>query len=147
MLTVEITTPERTVFKETADSATIPTRDGEITVLPHHAPLVGILAPGALTLRSAGAETAIAVSTGVIEVAADRVLILADTAERAEELDLAAIEEAKERARKAMEEHAHREDSSFADAAAALERELARLKVARRHRSKGGPAIGGSVRE
>lgn len=135
-LSIEITTPERTLFKGTVDAATIPTSEGEITVLPHHIPLVSVLAPGELILKKDGKETSIAVSTGFIQVRdGEHILILADTAERADELDLAKIEAAQERARKAMSELTHREDTSFAEAAATLERELARLKVAKKHRS------------
>jgi F-type H+-transporting ATPase subunit epsilon len=134
-LTIEITTPERTVFQETADSISIPTAEGEITVLPNHLPLVSLLAPGALTLRKGGTESLIAVSTGFVEVRPrNQVLILADTAERAEELDMEKVEEARARAAKNLIEHGHQEDTAFAEAAAALERELARVKVARRHR-------------
>lgn len=136
-LTIEITTPERTVFQETADSISIPTADGEITVLPNHLPLVSLLVPGALTLRKGGTESAIAVSTGFVEVRpGNHVLILADTAERAEELDMEKVEEARALAAKHLTEHAHQEDTAFAEAAAALERELARVKVARRHRKQ-----------
>lgn len=135
-LSIEIITPERTLFKGTVDTATIPTSEGEITVLPHHIPLVSVLAPGELILKKDGKETSIAVSTGFIQVRdGEHILILADTAERADELDLAKIEAAQERARKAMSELTHREDTSFAEAAATLERELARLKVAKKHRS------------
>lgn len=135
-LSIEITTPERTLFKDTVDAATIPTSEGEITVLPHHIPLVSVLAPGELILKKDGKESSIAVSTGFIEVrGGEHILILADTAEHAEELDMAKIEAAQERARKAMLEHSHQEDTSFAQAAAALEKELARLKVAKKHRS------------
>lgn len=143
-LTIELTTPERTVFKDTVDSATIPTSEGEITVLPGHVRLVSVLVPGALALRKGAEETLIAVSTGFIQVQGqDRILILADTAERATELEEARIEqaiaEAKERAKKAQEEKGRVEDQSFAEAAAAMERELARLRVARKHRSHGTP--------
>jgi len=124
-LAIEITTPERTLWKDSVDSATIPTSEGEITVLPGHIPLVTILAPGELTLRKDGQETNFAVSTGFIRVVnGDSILILADTAEYATELELErvekAIEEARERAARSREEHAEAEDRSFAEAAAAL---------------------------
>lgn len=141
-LQIEITTPERTVFKDTVDSATIPTQEGEITVLPHHIPLVAALAPGVMILRKRGEESFLAVSTGFLHVEDGmHLLILADTAERAEELDMKKIEEARERARQALTERAHREQEAFAEAAATLERELARIKVVRRHRSRGTPVI------
>ena len=143
-ISIELTTPERTLFKDTVDSATIPTSEGEITVLPGHVALVSVLAPGALTLRKDGKEDVMAVSTGFIQVQAeDRILILADTAEHATELEESRIEqaiaEAKDKAKRLLEEKGQAEDQSFAEAAAGIERELARLRVARKHRSHGGP--------
>jgi len=133
----EITTPERNVLREEIDSVTIPTREGEITILPGHIALVAILKPGELIVRRDGKESYMAVSGGFIEVQslpkATRVIILADTAERAEELSIQAIEAAKERAQKELEEKRDVDDVAAAGAAASLERELARLKVARRH--------------
>lgn len=145
-LTIEITTPERVLYKEQVDSATIPTSEGEITVLPNHVPLAAILAPGALVLRKNGAESLIAVSTGYIQViGGDHILVLADTAERADELEVERVEmaitAARERAEKARLSQNRAEDESFAEAAAAIDRELARLHVARRHRSRSGPSI------
>jgi len=132
----EITTPERNVLREEIDGVTIPTREGEITVLPGHIALVAILKPGELIVKKDGKESYLAVSGGFIEVQAlpksTRVIILADTAERAEELSLKAIEAAKERAQKELEEKRDVDEVAAASAAASLERELARLKVARR---------------
>lgn len=134
----EITTPERVVYKDEVDQITIPTKEGEITVLPNHIPLVAMLAPGALTVKKNGEEVYMATSGGFIEVQKDnKVIVLADTAERSEELSVEAIEAARERARTAMAEKKNVDEVAFADAAAILERELARLKVARKHRGKG----------
>lgn len=139
-ITFEITTPERIVYKDQIDQVTIPTADGEITVLPNHIPLVSLLTPGALTVKKNGEETYMATSGGFVEVqSGNRVIILADTAERSEELDIKAIEEAKERARKFLEEKRNVDEVAYAGAAAVLERELARLRVARKHR--GGKSI------
>ena len=134
-ISFEITTPERIVYRDEVDQITIPTRDGEITVLPNHIPLVSLLSPGALTVKKNGEEVYMATSGGFVEVLpGNKVIVLADTAERSEELDLAAIEVARERARKILEEKRNIDDVAFVDAAAMLERELARLKVARKHR-------------
>jgi F-type H+-transporting ATPase subunit epsilon len=88
-------------------------------------------------VKKDGKESYMAVSGGFIEVQAlaksTRVIVLADSAERAEELSIQAIEEAKERAQKELEEKRNVDDVAAAGAAASLERELARLKVARRH--------------
>ncbi len=141
----ELTTPERVVLKTAYDSITIPTQEGEITVLPGHIPLVANLAPGVLTVRKGNDEEYLAVSGGFIEFQqGDRLIVLADTAERAEELDLKKIEEAKERAQKLLSEKRHAEDISSVSAVAALERELARIKVVQRHRGsrRGGIASG-----
>ena len=136
-LTLELTTPERIVTKEVCDSATIPTAEGEITVLPGHVPLVGTLAPGMITLRHGAEESFLAVSGGFVEVMPDgRVVVLADTAERAEELDLDKVEEARERARVLLSEGRRADDVATVAAAAALERELARVRVAKHHRSR-----------
>lgn len=139
----EITTPERIVYRDEVDQVTLPTAEGEITILPNHIPLVSLLIPGALTIKKNNEETYMATSGGFIEVQpGNKVIVLADTAERSEELDIAAIEAARDRARKVLEEKRNADDVSFADAAVGLERELARLKVARKHRrGKTGPVI------
>ncbi|OGL64820.1 ATP synthase F1 subunit epsilon [Candidatus Uhrbacteria bacterium RIFCSPLOWO2_01_FULL_47_24] len=142
MITFEIATPERIVYKDTVDSLTLPTKDGEITVLTNHIPLVSALQPGAITVRKGGQEIYMATSGGFIEVQpGNRVVVLADTAERAEELTLAAIEKARADAEKVLKEKRVLDEESFALAAAALERELARLKVARKRHHRGGPTI------
>jgi F-type H+-transporting ATPase subunit epsilon len=136
-LKLEITTPERTVWSEEVDSVTVPAREGEITVLPNHVPLVGLVISGALTIRQGNAEKYLAVSGGVIKIlAGSRCVILTDSADRAEDLVLAEIEKAKERAHNAFLESKNKDEVAYADAAAGLERELARLKVARRHRGQ-----------
>lgn len=138
----ELTTPERVVLKEEYDSVTIPTQAGEITVLPGHIALVANLQPGMITVRKGRDESYLAVSGGFVEVmptadkAATRLVLLADTAERAEELDLEKIEAAREAAQKLLTEERSADDVSSAAAMAALEREFARLKVARKHRSR-----------
>jgi len=129
----ELVTPERRVFSTEIDQVTLPTADGEITVLPHHLPLVAKLVPGIATLTTNGREEEVAVSGGFIEVIeGNHVRVLADTAERGVELDLSVIESAKARAEQVMKETVRSDDASYAMAAAALERELARERVARR---------------
>lgn len=129
----QITTPARTLVKDEVDSVTIPTRMGEVTILPHHIPLVAVLEPGELIIRKNGTESYFAVGGGYVEVqSGNKLTILADSAERAEELDAEKIEAARERARNVMKEKIHVDDVAYAGAAAALERELARLKVVRR---------------
>ena len=139
-LTLELTTPERTVLKDEYDSLTLPTETGEITVLPGHVPLVANLASGTAVARKGREETYLAVSGGFVEVRGDgRVILLADTAERAEELDLEALEAAKARAEKLLTETRQADDVSSAAAYAALERELARIRTVRTHRARKNP--------
>ena len=130
-ISLKIVTPERVVFTDDAvDSVTAMTDSGEVTILPGHVPLVSNLRSGEMRLMKGGEEILLAASTGLLQVnAGSRVVILADTAERFEELELERIRAAKESARKIMEEK-HVDDVSFAHAAAMLERELAREKVA-----------------
>src|SRR5437763_15330671 len=98
-LTIEIVTPERIVFREEGvDSVTLPGIEGELTVLPRHAPLMTALQPGGLRFRKAGEEHDVALSGGFLEVRNDRVTVLATTAERADEIDAARAEEARRRA-------------------------------------------------
>src|SRR3989339_2071834 len=85
----EIVTPERVVLKEDVVQVTVPTRQGEITVLPDHIPLVAPLMPGVIeAVRTDGSREIMSLSGGFIEVLKNRVVILADTAERAEEIDM-----------------------------------------------------------
>ncbi len=134
-LTFELTTPERIVERKEVDGVTLPTQEGEITVLPGHVPLVSNLKPGVATLHVGSEREYLAVSGGFIEVQPDgRLIVLADTAERAEELDIQKIEEARERARQALEEKRDMDDVAAAAAMAALEREIAREQTARKYR-------------
>lgn len=131
-LQFELVTPERLVFQETVDQVTLPTTLGEITILPNHRDLVANLVSGIAHLKRGTVEEDVAVSGGFIEVKKNSVRVLADTAERGEELDLKTIELAKQRAEEVMKATDRRDDTAFAAAAAALERELARYRVIKR---------------
>src|SRR3989338_515301 len=116
----EITTPERTVYKSEVDQVTVPTAMGEITVLPNHIPLVSQLVSGELVIKKGSEKIHLAVSGGFVEVRqGNHVVILADTAERAEEIDVARAEEARERARQLVSQ-ARPDAESFAQASALL---------------------------
>lgn len=135
MLTInfEIVTPERTVLKESITQITVPTRDGEITVLPKHIPLVSILKPGVIEAKRVdGSMEVMAVSGGFIEVLRDKVVILADTAERAEEIDIDRTEEARKRAEAIKKEVVHKDDVRFTDLSTRIEIELARSKAVKK---------------
>jgi len=129
----EIVTPERTVMKDTITQVTVPTKDGEITVLPKHIPLVASLMPGVIELvTDSGEKNIIAVSGGFVEVLKNKVVILADSAERAEEIDLDRAEEARKKAEEIKKEIRHFDDERFASISAAIAKELARTKAAKR---------------
>lgn len=129
----EITTPERIVFSDEVDEVILPTMNGEIGVLPHHIPLVSLLVPGEVRIKKGSETIYMAVSGGFIQVRPDKVVVLADSADREEEIDEQKAEEARQRAKKLLSE-TRADDAEFAAISALLEKELARLKVARRRR-------------
>lgn len=113
--------------------------EGQLGILPHHAPLMTMLQPGDLMIRKDREEEYLVISGGFLEVRPDKVIILADACERADEIDVARAEEAKKRAQETMK--AAPLTVNAASAEAALRRSLARLKVAERRRRKPiGPA-------
>ncbi len=131
----EIATPERVVLKRQARQVTIPTQEGEITVLPDHSPLVSILKPGVIEAKLEDDSIEImSVSGGFVEVLKSKLVILADSAERAEELDEQAVEEAKNRAQSSKEKAESEDTREFTEIAVKLERELARLSAVKRWR-------------
>jgi len=137
-LTFELTTPEKVVFQQEVDQVTLPTMDGEITILPNHIALVAQLVPGVATLKKNGESEDVAVSGGFIQVdGKGKVTVLADTAERGMNLNLEDIEKAKKRAEDVMKNAARGNDETFAHAAAELERELARYRVAMKYKKEG----------
>jgi F-type H+-transporting ATPase subunit epsilon len=135
----KIATPERVVFKNDVDQITLPTKQGEITVLPNHIPLIAVLMPGEIIIRNDKEEVSLAVSGGFIEVLSDKVVVLADTAERAEELDVERAEAARKRAEEALTQKKF-DAKEFASLAALMEKELARVKVAKKYRKHLSPS-------
>ena len=133
-LRLEIITAERQVFADDVNVVVAPGIEGELGILPHHAPLMTMLKPGELLIRKDGEETYMSVSGGFLEVRPDKVIILADACERAEEIDIARAEEAKHRAEERLKTHPPGLDMARAEAA--LRRSLIRLKVAERRRRK-----------
>ena len=131
----EIVTPERMVLEEEITQISVPTKDGEITVLAGHVPLVASLKPGVLDVRRAdGSVEIISISGGFIEVLKNKVVILADTAERGEEIDLARAEAARGRAEKLMKQEKQVDREQFAAMTAIIEKQIAREKAAKKWR-------------
>ncbi|MBI2954571.1 MAG: F0F1 ATP synthase subunit epsilon [Chloroflexi bacterium] len=131
---IEVITGERVVYAEDADIVVAPGVVGELGILPQHAPLLTALQPGELLVRKGNEEIAMAVSGGFMEVRPDKVIVLADTAERAEDIDLARAQAAKQRAEQRIEEQRDRVDLTRAEAA--LQRSVARLKVVEKRRKR-----------
>lgn len=129
-LHVVIVTGDRAVYDDLADSLTAPATLGQITILPRHASLLAMLEPGEMLVRLGSREQSLAVGGGFIEVHDDQVIVLADSAERAEEIDVGRAEAARQRAELAMHRFGGRSDVS--SARQALRRSRARLRVARR---------------
>lgn len=130
-LTLELATPMRLAVAETVDEVVAPGIQGYFGVLPGHAPFLTTLGIGEVMYRVGRDEHYLAVSGGFAEVRNDKVIVLADTAERPEEIDRARVERARARAEQRLSGRSQ-EDVDFARAAAALARALARLQVAGR---------------
>ena len=131
---LEIVTAERVVMSDDVDQINVPTKDGRVGILPRHAPLLTVLDVGQLDIIKDGTTTSLAVTGGFMEVLPSRVTILADTAERADEIDEARAEAAR---RQAEERIAQRQsDQEMALAEAELRRALIRLRVAQLRRTR-----------
>lgn len=133
-LKFEIVTAERIVYSDEVDVVVAPGIEGQLAILPHHAPLMTMLQPGELMVRKGTEEQSMFVSGGFLEVRGDKVVVLADAAERAEEIDVARAEAAKRRAQERMAQHLAQVDHARAEAA--LLRSLMRLKVAEKSKRK-----------
>lgn len=138
-LRLEIITAERQVLADDIDILVAPGIEGELGILPHHAPLMTMLQPGELLIRKDGEETYMVVTGGFLEVRPDKVIVLADACERAEEIDVARAEEAKRRAEERLKTRPP--DMEAASIEASLRRSLSRLRVAERRRRKAKPSL------
>ena len=130
----EIVTAERVVYSDEVDVVVAPGVEGQLAILPNHAPLMTMLQPGELMIRKAGEEESIFVSGGFLEMQGNKVIVLADTAERAEEIDTARADEARLRAEQRVAIPASEAD--HARAQAAMLRSLMRIKVAQKSRKR-----------
>ena len=132
-LTIELVTPERHVLaEEDVDVVIAPGIEGELAVLPQHAPLVTELRPGVIVWRRGGEEEILAVSGGFLEVLGETVTVLADTSERSEDIDLERAQEARDRALEAID--MTMTPSEMLEARIRLLRALARIRAAQRRR-------------
>ena len=133
-LRLEIVTPERLAYADDIDAVNCPGIEGELGILPHHAPLLSQLGVGELRIRKGGQSESFAIAGGFVQVRPDKVVVLAETADLASEIDLEAAQQARRDAERAMSE-AFSEPADLAAARAAMERALLHIRVAeRRHR-------------
>jgi F-type H+-transporting ATPase subunit epsilon len=136
-LHLEVITPERKVYEDDVDMVVAPASEGYVGILPHHAPLFTTLGPGEFKVKKGGVEETLAVFGGFMDVRGDRVVVLTDAAEHAEEIDATQAQQARERAQQVLAAG----PASAADeqrARAELQRALVRLRVSegrRRRRS------------
>ena len=136
LLQVDIVTAEEVIYSEEGvEQMVAPGSDGEFTVLPQHAEFITALQPGELRITKGGAEDAMVITGGFLEVRDDRIVVLADAAERIEEIDIARAEEARRKAEEALLERTELAD--LAATQAALQRALMRLRVAEKRGRRG----------
>jgi len=133
-LHLEIVTPEKIAYEGDVDSVQLPGSEGELGVLPHHAPLVSTLGAGELRLRTTGNDEYFAIVGGFLQVLPDKVVVMAESADMASEIDLERAQEARRKAEQTLES-GYVEGADLAAARASLQAALLRIRVAeRRHR-------------
>ncbi len=132
LIHLDVLTAEKTVFSADVDAVTLMTVEGQISVLPGHVPLLTLLQPGEMIVRQGDEETYLAVSGGFAQVTREGIVVLADTCERADEIDVQRAHEAELRAQELL--RADAPEAVAAAAEAALRRSVARLRVADKYR-------------
>jgi F-type H+-transporting ATPase subunit epsilon len=134
-LQLEIVTPERRAFTDEVDMVIVPGIDGQLGILPHHTRLISALGTGELRIKQGGTEQVMLISGGFVEVRPDKVVVMADVAERSDEIDAARAVEARKQAEADLE--AAQEPQDMARVRAALQTALMRERIATRRRSRG----------
>ncbi len=135
-LHLEIVTPEKLAYSDDVDMVLVPGVEGELGILPHHTPLVSMLGMGELKIRKGGDEESFAIVGGFLQVRPDKVVVMAETANMASEIDLGKAQEARREAERALES-GFREGADLAAARAALQQALLHIRVAERRRREG----------
>jgi len=132
---LSLVTPERKTFEGDIDQVTIPSTEGNITVLPNHMSLVTSIIPGELIFKQGSKETSIASGYGFAQINGKQVSILTDLAEEATDISEKEAEEARKRAEETLKNKERLSSEEYAVVAASLEKSLTRLRIKRRHRS------------
>lgn len=134
MLHLQIITPEKTVFDNEVEQVSLPTENGQITILPHHTALMTSIVPGELNFKSHSRETILASGFGFAQVAKNDVKVLVDLAAPEEEIEEKRVEEAKKLAEEAIKNKHTLSEEEYATAAANLQKALVQLKIKHRRR-------------
>ena len=135
-LHLEIVTPERLAYSDDVDMVLVPGSEGELGILPHHTPLVSLLGYGELKIRKDGQEESFAIVGGFLQVRPDKVVVMAETASLASEIDLEKAQEARKEAERALDS-GFKEGADLSTARASLQHALLHVRVAERHRREG----------
>jgi F-type H+-transporting ATPase subunit epsilon len=134
-LQLEVVSPERLAFTDEVDMVIVPGIDGQLGILPHHTRLISALGTGELRIKKGGTEQILFISGGFVEVRPDKVVVMADLAERSDEIDEQRAIEARKRAEAELE--SAREPADIARVRAALQTALMRERIAVRRKSRG----------
>ena len=134
-LQLEVVSPERRAFTDEVDEVILPGIDGQLGILPHHTRLITALGTGELRIKKGGTEQSLLISGGFVEVRPDKVIVMADLAERSDEIDEARAAEARKRAEAELEEA--KDPVDIARVRAALQTALMRERIATRRRTRG----------
>src|SRR6478609_3937673 len=136
-LLLEIVTPERQAFNDQVDSVVCPGIEGELGILTHHAPLLTTLGFGELRIRKGGDVEYFAIAGGFLQVRPDKVVVMAETADLASEIDIEKAQEARREAERALEGAARTDTVDLSAARANLQQALLRIRVAERRYREG----------
>jgi len=134
----EVATQDKLLYRGEADIVVAPGSEGEMGILPHHAPLLTTLGFGLLRVRHAGGEEIFAIAGGFMEVQPDSVIVLADVGENVAEIDMARAETARARAEELLKAGPPPDTDAYLALEAALRRSKLRLEAVRRYRGAGG---------
>lgn len=134
---LQVVTPEKIAFEGEIDQISLPTKDGQITILPKHISLVSTIIGGELIIKNGKEETLLAVYGGFVEVRKNQVRVMTDVAQRVDEIDEEKAQKARDEAQRRLKEKDQMSDVDFADAVQQLERSLALLKVANNIKRRG----------
>lgn len=134
---LQVVTPEKIAFEGEIDQISLPTKHGQITILPKHISLVSTIIGGELIIKNGKEETLLAVYGGFVEVRKNQVRVMTDVAQRVDEIDEEKAQKARDEAQRRLKEKDQMSDVDFADAVQQLEKSLALLKVANNIKRRG----------